>query len=122
MEDRDSVRTYDHGADERMIKDPTCGDVGDADSTVAIAHITKHCQKSLEEGPGAPCFQDHIEILNESTRNVIFSIRESENPVVDRAVSTCLSLRRRQVTGVEIWFRLAEPLVCQESPALQQVL
>ena len=60
MVDRDIVRTYDHGADERMIKDPTCGNVGDADSTVAITHITKHCQESLEEGPGAPCFQDHI--------------------------------------------------------------
>lgn len=63
------VRTYDHSTHEPVIKDPTCGDIGDAHSTMPITYITEHRQECLEEGPGAPCFQDHIEILREELRS-----------------------------------------------------
>lgn len=63
--DHDDVHTYDHSANERVLKDPAGGDIGDAESTVAIAHVTEYCQECLEEGPGTPRFQDHIQILDE---------------------------------------------------------
>lgn len=61
--------TYDHCTYERMIKDPSCGDVGDACPPVTISHITEHSQQGLEEGPISPRLEDDIEILaDEGTR------------------------------------------------------
>lgn len=60
----DPALTDDDGSNGRLVKDPTGGDVGDADPAVAIANRSQEGEEFLKEGPIAPRFQYHIKVLN----------------------------------------------------------
>lgn len=57
-------RTYNDSANEGMLEHPARGDVCDADFVVAVSDVAQDSEQSLEEVPGAPGLQNHIEILS----------------------------------------------------------
>ena len=57
-------RTYDHCPYERVVKNPARGNVGDAQSTMAVADLAKDSEQGLKQIPVAPRLQNHVEVLN----------------------------------------------------------
>jgi len=57
------VLTDDHSPYRRLVKDPSGGDVRDADPPATVPNRSQDREQFLKERPVAPRLQDHIEVL-----------------------------------------------------------
>lgn len=65
VEDGKQYRTYNRCANEAVLEYPASGNIRDADPTVSVCDVPEEVEKRLEEVPGAPRPQNHIEILSQ---------------------------------------------------------
>jgi hypothetical protein len=57
-------RTDKNGPNERVVEDPSDGDIGDAHTAMAVADSSQYGKQSLEEGPVSPHSGDRVQILS----------------------------------------------------------
>lgn len=102
-----------------------------------ISNRSQDGEQFLEEGPVAPCFQYHIEVLsrfgigkiegteeggccrNDRIEEVNWAVESGHLSGMKQLAN--LSLRGRERPVIELWFRFTEPRIGEETSALEVV-